>query len=298
MTASPYIVEATKENFADIVQKSQDIPVVVDFWAEWCGPCKQLMPVLAKLADEYQGRFLLAKIDTDAEQELAAHFQIRGIPSVKIIKGGAIVDEFTGVQPEAQIREMLDRHCGEAAPDAAEGGADEDALDPMSEQALAAFAGGQQEGAMQLLTDALDADPSLHSVRTTLAQMQLATGDSDGAQKSLEAVPEEDRDDRHKAISGMFSFAEIVKGSPPAPELEQTLATNPDDSDSRYRLAAWMVLANRVEEAMDNLLTIVQTDRTYGDDAARAALLELFNVVGPKHPLTSEYRRRLARLLN
>jgi len=84
MTASPYIVDATKENFAEIVQKSQELPIVVDFWADWCGPCKQLMPVLAKLADEYQGRFLLAKVDTEAEQELAAHFQIRSIPSVRI----------------------------------------------------------------------------------------------------------------------------------------------------------------------------------------------------------------------
>jgi len=168
----------------------------------------------------------------------------------------------------------------------------------MSEQALAAFSGGQQEAAMKLLSDALDADPELHSVRTTLAQLQLATGDSDAAKASLDAVPDDQRDDRHKAISGMFSFAEIVKNSAPAPELEQMLASNPDDSDSRYRLAAWMVLANRVEEAMEHLLTIVQTDRKYGDDAAREALLELFNVIGPQNPLTGDYRRKLARLLN
>jgi len=225
---------------------------MIDFWADWCGPCKQLTPTLEKLAAEFQGRFLLCKIDTESEQELAAHFQIRSIPTIKIIKGGAIVDEFTGVQPENVIREMLNRHCGEGA-----------------------------EGA-----------------RTTLAQLQIAAGMFDEAKVSLDAVPEEARDDRYQSIAGMFDFANIVKDAPPPPELEQKLAADAGDTKSRYQLSAFQILGNQPEAAAENLLEIVRTDRKFEEDAGRTALIQLFSVIGNDHPLTADYRRKLARLLN
>ncbi len=297
MSDSPYIIEGTKENFADLVAKSQELPVLVDFWADWCGPCKQLTPVLEKLAAEYQGRFLLAKINTESEQELAAHFQIRSIPSIKIIKGGAIVDEFMGVQPEAVIREMLDRHCGDGPPPDGEG-QPEEAVDELSQMAMAQFAQGDTDGAIANLTGAVAADPANHSARITLAQLQIAAGEFDDAQASLDAIPEEARDDRYNSISGMFDFARIIKDAPPPEELEGKLAADAGDTLARYQLSAFQMLGNRPDDACENLLEIVRTDRKFEDDAARNALIKVFNVIGPDHPLTAEYRRKLARLLN
>lgn len=296
MSDSPYIIEATKENFAEIVNKSQELPVMIDFWADWCGPCKQLTPVLEKLAAEFQGRFVLAKIDTESEQELAAHFQIRSIPTIKIIKGGAIVDEFTGVQPEGVIRDMLNKHCDEGVEGAE--GEPEDTIDELSQMAMAQFAQGDPEGAITNLSGALAEQPDNHSARTTLAQLQIAAGQFDDAQASLDAVPEEARDDRYQSIAGMFGFANIVKDAPPPPELEQKLAADASDTKSRYQLSAFQILGNQPEAACENLLEIVRTDRKFEEDAGRTALIQLFSVIGNDHPLTADYRRKLARLLN
>jgi len=298
MSESPYIVDATKENFADLVAKSQEIPVLVDFWADWCGPCKQLMPVLAKLADEYQGKFLLAKVDTEAEPELAGHFQIRSIPTVKMIKGGAIVDEFMGVQPEPQIRALLDKHCG-PAPEGDDAAEDEGAtLDQASQMAMAQFAQGDADGAIALITQAMAEDADNHSARITLAQMQIATGKVDEAKVTLDAVPEDARDDRYQSVAGMLDFAHIVADAPPAAELEATLQADPANSGARYQLGAMMILSNRVEDGLDHLLEIVKTDRKFEEDAGRNALINAFSMLGTDHPVTQDYRRRLARLLN
>ncbi len=297
MNNSPNTIEATKENFAEIVEKSRDVPVLVDFWAEWCGPCKQLMPTLAKLADEYQGRFLLAKVDTEAEQELAMHFGIRSIPTVKVIHDGQIVDEFTGVVPETQIRELIERYAGEAAANDDES-EPQMQMDDLSQAALAAAAGGDREGAIATLEQGLAASPDNHSARITLAQFQISLGQTDAAEQSLNAVPEDDRDSRWKTFNAMLHFVDLTKEVIDENELIAKLEQDPRDCEALLTHGAVCMMTNRYELGMQRFLDIVQIDRKFKEDAGRISLLKSFDMLEDGHELTAQYRRKLYAALN
>lgn len=296
MSNNPNVIEATKENFGEIVEKSRNIPVLVDFWADWCGPCKQLMPVLSKLADEYQGRFLLAKVDTEAEQELAMHFGIRSLPTVKVISDGQIVDEFSGVVPESQIRELIDRYAGEGAANDDE--AEEIRLDELSQAALATAAGGDKDGAINVLKQGLAEDPSNHSARITLAQFQISLGNIDDARTSLEAVPQDDRDERWKTFDAMMHFVELTKDVVDENDLTTKLQQDPRDCQALLMHGAVCMMTNRYESGMQHFLDIVKIDRKFNEDAGRQSLLKSFDMLDPGHELTARFRRELYTALN
>ena len=286
MADSPFVFEIDESNYEQVVlQGSHQVPVLVDFWASWCQPCKMLTPVLAKLVDEYQGRFVLAKINTEEQQKIAAQFGIRSIPTVKLFVGGQPVDEFAGALPEAQIRAFLDRHLPRAS----------DGSVVQAEERLQA---GDPEGALALLEQARQEDPQNPRLLMAMARLQAANGDLEAADQSLTQLPETEQDKPEvQGLRGQLFFNRIATAADTPEATARRVAEAPDDTEARYRLAAQQVMSNYVEDAVENLLLIVQKDRKFGDDAGRLALLRLFDMLGDD-PAINRYRARMFNLLH
>lgn len=250
MVDSRFIVEVTRDNYEQLMRTSFEVPVLMDFWADWCQPCHMLMPVLARLAEEYQGKFLLAKLNTEQEQEIAGGFGIRSIPTCKLFVDGQPVDEFMGALPEHAVREFLNKHV------------------------------------------AREPSPALVQARE-----MLAAGDIDGATAALDSLPAHEQDDAEVTrMRGQLFFAGEVADAPGVAELEAELASNPGAAGPLYQLALRKVVEEDYETAMELLLRLMQTDRSYGDDAGRLGLLKVFELLGDE-PLVGRYRSRMASLL-
>jgi len=286
MADSPFIVDIDESNYEQIViQGSHQVPVLVDFWASWCQPCQMLMPLLARLADEYQGRFIVAKLNTEEQQAIAAQFGIRSIPTVKLFRDGAPVDEFMGALPEAEIRAFLDRHLPRES----------DNTVAEAEQQLLA---GDADTAIALLTAAREADPANTRVLIALARAQAAAGDLEAASQTLDGLPPEAQDKpeiRH--LRGRMFFDRIALQATAPETLAGRVEADPADSEARYQLAAQQVMQGDLEAALEGLLQLMQRDRKYGDDAARNALLRLFDMLGDD-PAVTRYRARMFNLLH
>ena len=285
MSNSPYIIEVTEENYQQaVVEQSHRVPVLVDFWASWCQPCQMLMPVLADLAEQYGGKFILAKINTEEQQNLAAQFGIRSIPTVKLFKDGQPVDEFAGALPESEIRAFLDRHIPRES-------------DRMVEQARARLLQGDAAGALQILEKAKVDDPTNGQVDIALAQAYAAAGNRERALEILDKLPLEVHDDpQAKRLKGLLEFEVLAAKAPDAETLARRLKENPDDSEARHLLAVRKVLNEEYAAALDLLLELMRKDRNYGDDAARKAMVAIFDLLG-EDPLVPRYRSKMMNLI-
>ena len=285
MSESRFIIEVTPENYEQVMQASFKVPVLMDFWADWCQPCKVLMPVLARLVEEYQGKFLLGKLDTEAEQEIAAQFGIRSIPNCKLFRNGQPVDEFMGALPEKAVREFLDRHLPRES-------------DASIQQAYERLAAGDADSAIALLAEAREADPDNHRVTVALAEALAVNGDTAAAETLLDELPAGERDSPEvAALRSHLFFESRVADAPAAAELEARLEDDPDDLEALFQLALRKVVERDYETAMDMLLQLMQKDRGYGDDAGRQTLLKVFELLGDD-PRVNQYRRRMANLLH
>ena len=286
MSESPYVIEVTAENFQQVIlDGSLQQPVLVDFWAEWCQPCKTLMPMLAKLADEYQGKFVLAKINTEEQQELAGQFQIRSIPACKLFVNGQMSDEFTGALPEEQIRIFLDKHIPRES-------------DNLVEQAQQLLQQGDADAAADLIAQTLKEDPANSRAIIAFAQLKASIGESDAAQQALDSLPEdEQKKPEVAAMRAQIVFDEATINAPPLEELEKIVAADAGNSEARYQLAAQLVMHNQLDAALDQLMILLQKDRGYGDDAARKAMIRVFDILGG-HPTAAKYRSRMFGLLH
>lgn len=285
MTEQTHVFDATTATFeADVLQASTQTPVLVDFWATWCGPCKTLGPILEKLAGEYHGAFRLAKVDVDKEQEIAAAFQIRSVPTVFLVKDGQIVDGFPGAVPEGQLREFLKQHGVEpAAPAAAEDAAAELELDPHA-QVLA-------------LRKAIEADADKPELKLDLALALLKTGAAAEAESLLDALPANlATDDRAIRAHARLGFMALAKEAPPVEVLEAAISSNPDDLRARHLLGVQQLMAGQAQLALDQFLEMLRRDRSYQEGLPRKALIEAFRVVEDED-LIGQYRRKMAALL-
>ncbi len=283
---NPFSFDVDAGNFQQIVlEGSMKAPVLVDFWAEWCGPCKMLKPVLEKLAEEYQGKFILAKVNTELHQELASQFGIRGIPNVKAFYRGQLVDEFSGALPEASVREFLDRIIPSPA-------------DDLRVQAAQQRDNGDLAAALQTLAEASRLDAGNEDVRLDAAEILTELNDLDEAQRLLDSLsPLKRMDDRAQQLEARLNFARGGKTGDDLAALEQAIQANPDDMDSRLNLANALIARGQYAPGMDALLDMIQRDRTWNEEAARKTLLSVFSLLG-SDPLVSQYRRKLASALN
>lgn len=286
MADSPYISNVTSADFSEkVLEASRRVPVLVDFWAAWCQPCQMLMPVLQRLVEEYSGALLLAKVDTDAQQALAGQYGVRSLPTVKLFRDGAVVDEFMGVQPESAIRAIVDRHVVRES-------------DHLRERAREATRRGELEEALALLEQALTEDPNSPRVRLDLAQLRATLGNAAGARELLQSLPPDERDKPEvKQLLGRLFFAEQAEDSPGSAELNARLESDPADSAARLQLAALRILGNDYEGGMDQLLELMRRDRNYQDEAGRRGLLSAFELLG-EHELVNRYRRKMFQLLH
>ncbi len=297
MADSPFIVHLDEQNFMQVVVEGSDnTPVLVDFWADWCGPCKTLMPILEKLAIEYNGAFILAKLDTEANPGIAQQLGIRSLPTVKLFKDRQLVNEFMGALPESEVRAFLDANVGPALPD--ESAEEEPAGDTRVLTAMNLFEQGDAEAAKALLKDAQADDPENVETLLALGQVCVSTGDVETAESCLKALPEEDRQGAQALrLSGILEIARDSDSTVSPQTLQAALDTDPASSEKRYNLAIALALSGDIQSAMDHLLKLVQTDAEYKEGAPRAKLLALFNVLGDD-PLVGQYRRKLFALLH
>ena len=282
MANSPNLVAVTAQNFQEVVlEGSYDRPVLVDFWADWCAPCRALMPILAKLADEFGGRLLVAKLNTEEEQALAAQFGIRSLPTVQLFKDGRPVDQFMGALPEAQVRAFLEPHLPRQS-------------DPTIDAISARLIQGDLVGAQTKLDQARAQDPDNPRLFLAEVQIKAASGDIQGAEALLDRVPIDlAKDPEVLALRGQLRFANLVATAPPAAELAARLAVNPRDSEASYLLAAWQAVNGDLEAALAELLALLKRDRSYGEDAARKAMILIFDLLGGEGPLVSSYRAKM-----
>lgn len=297
-TAPNVVASATAETFRELViEASQQALVLVDFWAEWCGPCKTLTPLLEKLAGEYKGKVRLVKVDVDKNQMLAAQFRVQSIPTVYAFGGGRPLDGFMGALPESQLRAFIDRLLG-----AMGGLGQEDDTSGQLEEILAAAEAAAQSGdfasAEMLYGEILDVEPENIEALTGLASARCAAGDMPGAQALLGRIPEDKANE--PAVAKARAIVALAAEAKPVPDLEGLRAyveANPNDHEKRYELAGGLMAVGDREGAADHLLEIVQRDRNWNDGAARARLLRMFEAIGLEDPFTIATRRRLSTVL-
>jgi putative thioredoxin len=287
MDGTPHVFDATLASFEqDVILKSKQVPVLVDFWAAWCGPCKSLGPVLEKLAGEFAGGFLLAKVDVDKEQQLAGYFQIKSIPTVMLLKDGQIVDGFPGALPEGQVREFLQHH-GVAPALAAE----------PAEEAEAAPARPDPHAEVVRLRAAVQDEPARDELKLDLALALLGTGAVGEARQLLDALPANlATDDRAVRAHARLGFHALLADAPPREVLERALAADPADLRARHLLGARLLLDGDEAAGLEHFLEMLRRDRAYEDQLAKRSLIDAFRIVEDPD-LVGAYRRRMASLL-
>lgn len=285
MSDKPHVFDATTATFeTEVLQKSLQVPVLVDFWATWCGPCKTLGPILEKLAAEYNGAFELAKVDVDAEQQIAAAFQIRSVPTVFLVRDGQIVDGFPGAMPEGQLREFLTQH-GVLPAEAVEAAAPAEQVpqDPATQVAE--------------LRQAIAAEPDKDELKLDLAVALLKTGEAGQAEALLDALPANlATDDRAVRARARLGLAAQLKDAPSRQALEAAIAADAGDLRARQQLGVRHIVEGEPTQGLEQFLEVLKRDRAWEDGLAKRSLIDAFRVIEDED-LVGQYRRKMSAVL-
>ena len=280
-----FIVNIDETNAAALlIEESHKRPVVVDFWADWCEPCKVLMPLLEKIAAEYQGAFLLAKVNADEQQMIAQQFGVRSLPTVMVIQGGQPVDGFAGAQPEAQVREMLEKYLPKP-------------WDGLLQQAQELMAQDDFPAALPLLRRAWDESGQSHDITLALVHVLIECLRLDEAEKLLDGVRMADQDEVYEQLRAQLEIKREAAKSPEIEALEQRLLDNPEDLDVRHQLGVQYTNGGQFIEGMEQFIYILQRELDHGDGATKRLLLDTIATMGKGDPLAAEYQRKLYSLL-
>lgn len=287
MNNSPHIVEVTDDNFEQtVIAASHTAPVLVDFWAEWCQPCKQMLPTLLKLVEEFAGGFILGKLNIDEQSGLAAEAGVRSVPTVLVFRKGMVVDQFLGVQPERVIREIVERNQLSEA-------------DRLMSQAAQKAALGEWAEATALAHQAAAQEPDNAELQFELVAYLVHAGELDAAEAALQALPREIRESPESdTLRARIDLSRVLSDAPTRSVLEKIVEQSPFEAMPRYQLAARCLEAGEPDAALQQLLAIVQQDRGFRDDAARKAMLAVFAQLDPDDPSIHRYRAHLLNALH
>jgi putative thioredoxin len=280
------MIEINESNFeTEVLVRSHEMPVLVDFWADWCAPCKSLMPVLDKLYTDYQGQLQIVKINTDEQRSLAEVNGIRSLPTLRLYRDGEVVEEVMGAQPESVLRELIDPHLLRAS-----NGILQDV------QALAS--GGQTEAAIKLLEQGVQDDPGNPNLPMALARLCMADGQLERAAELLESLPRDQRDGEDgKNLKLLLEFARVAADADDPDTLSATLRDNPGNAPAWHQLGAQQIVNGDYSAALESFMELLKCDRTYADNAAQKGLIALFGLLGENDERVGRYRRQMANLL-
>lgn len=279
---NPNVIEVDEQSFEkDVIERSRSVPVVVDFWAPWCGPCRTLGPLLERLAAEYHGQFVLAKVNVDLNPLLAQAFRVQSIPMVVALRNGQVVSHFVGAVPESAVREFLARLLPSNA-------------EQLAAQGMARLAAGKLAEAQRCFEQALEQDANCAAAQVGLAKVHLQRGEKEAARALLERVvagPYQNEAER------LLAELRLQEASGEEDALRRRLTANANDLEARLELGRLLAAQKRYEEALELLLEVVRRDRNFRDQAARKAMVDIFHVLGNGHPLVEHYRSELAKVL-
>jgi len=279
------IVNIDETNAAELlIEESHRRPVVVDFWADWCGPCKSLMPVLEKLANEYAGAFLLAKVNADEQPMISQQFGVRSLPTVMVMQGGQPVDGFVGAQSEAQVRELLEKYLPKP-------------WDGLLEEGQALMAAGDFSSALSPLRQAFEDSGQRHDITLAYAHALLECNRLDDAEAVLGTVRMADQDPAWEQLVAQLKLKREAAVTPEMAALEERLEAEPGNHDVRHQLAVQYTNAGYFREALEHLITILRQDLNHADGATKKALIDTIASLGKSDPLAAEYQRKLYSLL-
>jgi putative thioredoxin len=281
------VVEVTANNYQqEVVEQSSQMPVLVDFWADWCAPCKMQLPVLLKLAEAYPEQLRIAKVNTDQERALAEQHGIRSLPTLRLYRYGEVVEEMLGAQPEANLRTLIEAYI-------------ERDSDRVLQQALELDAQGKTDEALPLLEQAYQDDPENPRVPLAYARLCIEENHLDRAEEVIQALPRELRETAEaRSLLTLLEFSRAVADAPSAADLKSVLKENPAQSEARHQLAARQLLAADYDDALENFMLLLKQDRSYGDGAAQRGLLTVFELLDEDDERIAGYRRQMFALLH